>query len=147
MKKKCIDSIILHCSDSEFGDADLIDQWHRERGWSGCGYHFVITNGVIQAHEKYLPFNDGLVQVGRDINKTGAHCKGHNTGSIGICLIGRHGFTAKQLYEALPELLRMLMFDHEISLDQVHGHFEFSRKKSCPNISKEIIRKIAEYSV
>lgn len=147
MKKKCINSIMLHCSDSEFGDANLIDQWHRERGWSGCGYHFVITNGVLKSGEKYLPFNDGLIQVGRDINKTGAHCKGHNTGSIGICLIGRHGFTAKQLYEALPELLRMLMFDHEISLDQVHGHFEFSRQKSCPNISKEIIRKIAEYSV
>jgi N-acetyl-anhydromuramyl-L-alanine amidase AmpD len=147
MEKKCIKSIILHCSDSEFGNVDIIDQWHRQRGWNGIGYHFVITNGVLKSGEKYTPFHDGLIQAGRDINKTGAHCKGHNTGSIGICLIGKHAFTAKQLYKALPELLRVLMFDHAIGLDQVYGHFEFSRQKTCPNISKEIIRKIAEYSV
>ncbi len=147
MEKRCINSIILHCSDSDFGHVDLIDQWHRERGWSGVGYHYVITNGVLKSKEKYSPFNDGLVQTGRDINKTGAHCKGHNTGSIGICLIGCHTFSAKQLYIALPELLRMLMFDHEISIDQVHGHFEFSRSKTCPIITTEIINKIAEYSV
>ncbi|MCP3942202.1 MAG: N-acetylmuramoyl-L-alanine amidase [Desulfobacteraceae bacterium] len=147
MEKRKINSIILHCSYSQFGNVDLIDQWHKERGWHGCGYHYVITNGVIKAHEKYLAFHDGLVQVGRDINKTGAHCKGRNTGSIGICLIGRHTFTAKQLYSALPELLSKLMFDHSLTIDQVHGHFEFSRQKSCPNISKEIIRKIAEFSV
>lgn len=147
MEKKCINSIMLHCSDSEFGNVDIIDEWHRQRGWSEIGYHYVITNGILKSGEKYLSFNDGLIQEGRNINKAGAHCKGHNTGSVGICLIGRHTFTAKQLYESLPELLRVLMFDHEISLDQVYGHFEFSRYKTCPNISKAIIRKIAEYSV
>jgi len=147
MEERKIDSIIIHCSDSDFGDRDLIDRWHRERGWNGIGYHFVITNGVLESKKPYVAFNDGIVQIGRDINVIGAHCKGYNHHSIGICLIGRHAFTAKQLFEALPELLRHLMLQHDISIDRVFGHFEFSREKTCPNISKEIIRKIAEYSV
>lgn len=147
MEQRKINSIILHCSDSEFGNVDLIDQWHRQRGWNGIGYHYVITNGVLKSGDKYTSFHDGLVQTGRDINTIGAHCKGYNKDSIGICLIGKHTFTAKQLYGALPELLNNLMFNHRLCLDQVHGHFEFSRAKTCPNISREIIRKIAEYSV
>lgn len=147
MEERKIDSIIIHCSDSDFGDRDLIDRWHRERGWNGIGYHFVVTNGVLESKKPYLAFNDGLVQTGRDVNVIGAHCRGFNKHSIGICLIGRHTFTAKQLFESLPDLLRHLMLKHDISIDQVFGHFEFSREKTCPNISKEIIRKIAEYSV
>lgn len=147
MENRKINSIILHCSDSAFGDVDLIDQWHRERGWNGVGYHYVITNGVLKSRDKYSPFNDGLVQAGRDISIPGAHCKGQNKDSIGICLIGRHTFTARQLYVALPELLRMLMLQHEIGIDHVYGHCEFSHSKTCPNISQGIISKIAEYSV
>ena len=143
MKRK-IKSIILHCSDSEFGSVRIIDHWHRQRGWNGIGYHYVITNGVLESGEKYRTYNDGLIQEGRDIDKTGAHCKGKNTGSIGICLIGKHTFTAKQLYESLPGLLRGLMAINLLSVDQIYGHFEFSDYKTCPNISREIIRKIAE---
>lgn len=147
MGNTVINTVILHCSDSDFGDVDEIDKWHRARGWSGIGYHFVITNGRLKTGQSYSAFNDGLIQAGRDINKIGAHCKGHNTGSVGVCLIGRHNFTARQLYSSLPELLGKLMFEHDISVDRVFGHCEFSRAKTCPNITREIIRKIAEYSV
>ena len=44
-----IKKIIIHCSDSEFGDAALIDKWHKERGWTGIGYHYVILNGCRKA--------------------------------------------------------------------------------------------------
>jgi hypothetical protein len=147
MGKREVDSIIIHCSDSEFGCVDVIDLWHRQRGWNGIGYHFVITNGRLTSDQGYSGFNDGLIQTGRYINLVGAHCKGFNKRSIGICLIGKHGFTAKQLYQALPELLGKLMLEYDISIEQVRGHCEFSKAKTCPNISPDIIRKIAEYSV
>nr|WP_223225927.1 MULTISPECIES: hypothetical protein [Bacteroides] len=40
-----IDSIIVHCSATKAGQdftAADIDRWHRERGFNGIGYHYVI---------------------------------------------------------------------------------------------------------
>lgn len=73
-----IDYIIIHCSATPKGKAYTatnIDLWHRQRGWHGIGYHYVITL-------------DGTLQKGRPLQEIGAHCQGHNTHSIGICYIG-----------------------------------------------------------
>lgn len=70
--------IIIHCSATKAGQnfhAKDIDKWHRERGFDEIGYHKVIDL-------------DGTVENGRSISKIGAHCKGHNADSIGICYIG-----------------------------------------------------------
>ena len=136
-----IDKIIVHCSDSDFGDMELIDQWHKERGWDGVGYHFVITNGVIWHRSPYLSEHDGLVQTGRDIEKPGAHCRGQNKDSIGICLIGKHHFTAKQLYVALPIILHYYMREYGIDEKQIFGHRDFNKAKTCPNIDTNLIKR------
>jgi N-acetylmuramoyl-L-alanine amidase len=133
-----ITKIIIHCSDSEFGDVHLIDQWHKERGFRSCGYHYVITNGVITHGKSYNPDLDGIVQPGRQLREIGAHCKGHNTESIGICLIGRHAFTAKQLYQALPNLI-LTLGNIGLTADDVYGHRDFS-SKPCPNIDTALLR-------
>lgn len=52
-----------------------IDRWHRERGFNEIGYHYVIDL-------------DGTIEQGRAIEKIGAHCKGYNANSIGVCYIG-----------------------------------------------------------
>lgn len=52
-----------------------IDQWHRARGFKEIGYHYVV-------HQ------DGSVQAGRSEDKVGAHVKGRNTDSIGVCYVG-----------------------------------------------------------
>ena len=71
-----IKEIIIHCSATKEGRnftvAD-IDRWHRERGMRCIGYHFVI-------------YRDGSIHVGRAIEEVGAHCKGHNSVSIGVSL-------------------------------------------------------------
>ena len=67
-----VNKIIIHCSATREGQAfsvDTIKQWHLARGWSDVGYHYIV----------HL---DGSISYGRDINKRGAHVKGHNTGSI-----------------------------------------------------------------
>lgn len=72
-----IKEIIIHCSATREGRdytvAD-IDRWHRERGFFCIGYHFVI-------------YRDGSIHVGRSVEEVGAHCKGHNTVSIGVLFI------------------------------------------------------------
>jgi hypothetical protein len=69
MKQSDVSKIIVHCSATREGDdsinAEVIDRWHKARGWKGIGYHFVILL-------------DGKIETGRMINKCGAHTKGYN---------------------------------------------------------------------
>ena len=104
--------------------ASTIDDWHKQRGWSGIGYHFVV--GL-----------NGNIEYGRDLDKTGAHVKGHNTGSIGICYIGGLDSVSKtakdtrtsEQKESLLDLIKTLKKLHPQAT--VHGHNEFS-SKACP---------------
>ena len=72
------ETIILHCSATppsmDIG-AHVIDKWHRARGWAQCGYHYVIRR-------------NGKIDRGRHISIQGAHAKGHNSYSIGVCYVG-----------------------------------------------------------
>lgn len=61
---RTITLIIIHCSavrPSQTSSAQQIDSWHRKRGWSGIGYHYVVRR-------------DGTVERGRPEAKVGAHC-------------------------------------------------------------------------
>jgi N-acetyl-anhydromuramyl-L-alanine amidase AmpD len=95
MEPTDIKYIVIHCSATRAsGDIGFkeINQWHISRGWSGCGYHFIVKR-------------DGTLEVGRDQDKVGAHTKGHNRVSWGICLVGgldeegnpENNFTSSQL--------------------------------------------------
>ena len=135
-----IEKIILHCSDSSFGDADIIDSWHKERGWSGNGYNYILLNGY-RKKGVYIKEDDGLVEVGRDLEKIPAHCKGQNRNSIGICLIGEKLFSGNQLYKTLPYILTTLMNQYGLTKNDIYAHYEFSTK-TCPNIDIEMIKEL-----
>lgn len=129
-----IKEIIVHCSASEFGNVDRIREWHTSapRNWSDIGYHYVINNGVVHKGEAVgTSVEDGFIEEGRELNRVGAHCRGHNRGSIGICLIGDKEFTAKQM-QALRDLVKGLQDQFGLSDKDVHGHYEYS-SKTCPN--------------
>lgn len=122
-----IDKIIVHCSATPEGrdiSAATIDEWHKERGWSGIGYHFVVKL-------------DGSIEYGRMVDEIGAHCKGQNSTSIGICYIGgvdsdmnaKDTRTNKQI-ATLLELIRILKKMHPGV--EVFGHRDFSSKE-CPS--------------
>lgn len=68
--------VIFHHSDSDFGDAKLIHKWHKERGFICIGYHYVIPK-------------KGHFQHGRKLQLRGAHTKGKNFDSVGVCIIGK----------------------------------------------------------
>ena len=124
---RIINKHILHCSDSNIeahNDISVIDEWHRERG-----FKFKDIDGTVR-HVGYHYFikTDGEIQIGRDESKMGAHCRGQNKHSIGICLHGKHKFTEEQ-FKALAELTNKLINKYPKST--IHGHNEFSNK-SCP---------------
>lgn len=73
---RTISKIIIHHSASPNSTTLAeIDRWHRKRGYEGIGYHYVVED-------------DGAVLKGRDLARQGAHCKGANRDSIGICVTG-----------------------------------------------------------
>ncbi len=120
-----INQIIIHCSCTEAGKhftADDIRDWHKQDGWLDVGYHYVILL-------------DGTIQKGRDESKIGAHCKGHNKNSIGICYIGglQNGKAADtrttEQNNAMKELVQDLLTRYPGAT--THGHCEFANK-ACP---------------
>jgi N-acetylmuramoyl-L-alanine amidase len=80
--------------------------------------------------------------MGRNIDKIGAHTRGENTGSLGICYVG--GMDANMEHpkdtrtEEQKEALRCLIFDLKENYGDltVHGHYEFSAK-ACPSFNVE----------
>lgn len=73
-----ITEIIVHCSATPDGKdytVDDIRRWHKQRGYSDVGYHYIV-------------YRNGILAQGRDVNTIGAHASGHNAHSIGICYIG-----------------------------------------------------------
>lgn len=125
--KRRITEIIVHCSatpaGADFTVAD-IRRWHKERGFSDIGYHYVI-------------YRDGSVHEGRNVDMVGAHCLGHNANSIGICYIGglaTDGVTPKdtrtnQQTAALRTLLLKLRALYPQA--KIYGHRDFANK-ACP---------------
>lgn len=134
MKKEDVEKIIVHCSASPFGDAETIDGWHKKRGFDMIGYQFVILNGY-RKKDDYIPLDDGLLESGRPENMQGAHCKGENANSIGICLIGDHLFSTQQLLTTLPFLLGQLMERYDLTKKNIYTHRTFNKGKTCPNMS------------
>ncbi len=124
-----IDKIIVHCSATREGEnytVDTIRSWHVDgRGWSDIGYHFYI--------DIY-----GQIHKGRDISRIGAHTKGLNRNSIGVCYCGgveSDGKTPKDTRydcqkEALLAVLRTLKAMYPEA--KIHGHRDFARK-ACPS--------------
>lgn len=137
-----INRIVIHCSDSEFGNARLIDQWHRSREprpFKCIGYHYVVTNGQLLSTSKYSLINDGILETGRPVRQVGAHCKGFNKYSIGICLVGTHHFTLKQ-FHVLTRLVEALQGIYNIPDKMVQGHNELNPYKTCPNFPIDYLK-------
>jgi N-acetylmuramoyl-L-alanine amidase len=125
---RAINKIILHCSATPEGRHTTVEDirlWHKQRGWSDIGYHYVV----------YL---DGTVHEGRPIERSGAHVKSYNKNSIGICYIGgvdKNNLKAKdtrtpEQIMALDLLIGSLLDDFKGAT--LHGHNEFANK-ACPS--------------
>ena len=122
-----INEIIIHCADTPEGRDNTvadITAWHKQKGYRTIGYHYVV-------------YRDGSIHPGRPIEEIGAHCKGHNAHSIGICYIGGQSADGKahkdtrtpEQKEALLSLLRQLKAKFPNAT--IYGHRDFSTKP-CP---------------
>lgn len=137
VSKRKITEIIVHCTATQEGKnftVSDITRWHKQRGFSTIGYHYVI----------YL---DGTRHLGRNVNISGAHCENHNSHSIGVCYVGglaSDGKTPKDTRTqaqktALLALLRELRRIYPMA--RIYGHRDFANK-ACPSFDAK-----REYSI
>jgi len=130
-----IDRVFIHCSASGLAahdDVEVIRSWHLKNGWSDIGYTYYITF-------------DGTVHRGRDVEITPAAQRGHNTGTIAICLSGLAvgDFTQEQ-FESLRNLCEQI--DDRIPDVTFHGHCEVSDKE-CPVFDYKEILNLTDLGV
>ncbi|MDP8225610.1 MAG: N-acetylmuramoyl-L-alanine amidase [Candidatus Lernaella stagnicola] len=122
-----IDWLVVHTAAADIPgvNARTIRAWHRQRGWSDIGYHYVICD-------------DGEIETGRPIERPGAHARGLNTNSIGVCVTG-HGdkrdFNGAQ-YASLYRLLVRLCYEYDIEAVYVIGHREIATLADAPDPHK-----------
>lgn len=118
--RKTTTRIILHHSASTSGDAKTFHVWHKNNGWAGIGYHFVILK-------------DGTIERGRPIDTIGAHAQGSNSNSIGICCVGNfqgNSKPTKKQYNSMIELCKTLVSMYPTITDII-GHRDVCAT-ACP---------------
>lgn len=124
------DYIAVHCSatkPSQNVDEHEIAAWHKAKGWTDIGYNIVIPR-------------NGMIQIGRPMDYTGAHVEGYNSRALGICMVGgiresdgepEDNFTADQK----AALLLALRFCRRYAPGaKIQGHRDFPNvAKACPS--------------
>jgi len=116
-----INLIVIHCSatrcDRNYTEQELTAD-HLRRGFSEAGYHFYIRK-------------NGDIKTLRPLEKAGAHARGYNAHSIGICYEGgldSHGIARDTRTEwqrhSLRVLIRTLLLDYPGA--KVVGHRDLS---------------------
>jgi len=137
--------IIIHHSATTFGNAQIIDGWHKNKGWDELGYDFVIDNGTSGT-------TDGQIEVGPRWlkQKWGAHTKTadnrFNDFGIGICLVGNFDETrpTPAQMKSVARLVAYMMHAYNIPPDRLLGHSD-AKPTDCPgkNMSVAEVRRQA----
>jgi N-acetylmuramoyl-L-alanine amidase len=109
--------------------AFAIDDWHRERGWDGIGYAFVVEqDGTVYATNR---FKDSRQQ---------AHCLGHgdffhfNRDFLGICIAGKGTMETMTLKQkrSTAKLVYTLAKVFDIPKGYLFSHAVLQGNKHCP---------------
>ncbi len=128
-----ITRVFIHCSASDAPEHDNVatmDAWHKQRGWSGVGYNAFCRKS-------------GQGEMGRSLEVTPAAQKGHNRGSIALCL---HGLDESKFTDAQKRWLIDICAEINEAYDgkvTFHGHKEVAAK-ACPVIDYREILQLDE---
>jgi N-acetylmuramoyl-L-alanine amidase len=153
------DHFVVHCTATKVSQKNIDSRWvdkeHKKRGWSGCGYHAIITReGKLEMFDQGFPT--------RAVDQKGAHVGGCGPGwnkrSFGVSLAGgldasgrpQDNFTRSQ-YKTLARLIGEFLSSHETP-DKVTilGHRDLIRltgapAKACPCF--DVAQFLIEYKI
>jgi len=104
---------------------DLVKNGKRvKRPWTNIGYHF----GIEKINDDYE------ILVGRQLNQIGAHVRGYNKDTLGICVVGNYDDEQPpvEAIKLLIKLCKAMSSIFNISTNNILGHYELNNDKSCP---------------
>lgn len=128
---RVIHTIVIHHSASPLTTRpSTIKKWHTDKGWSDVGYHYLVDY-------------TGKIHLGRPLNKIGAHARGHNVGSVGICGIGDNTKPQQEWTPALVTSMISLCESLQIvlrTITRVCGHRQLEGASTlCPGTNVDFI--------
>jgi N-acetylmuramoyl-L-alanine amidase len=131
--------IVIHHSAATTGSIAIIDREHKDKGWDGIGYHFLVGNG--------RGMGDGEIDATPrwPIQKWGAHTKTpdnrFNDFGIGICMVGNFDFgqPSPAQVRSVSKLVAYLMKTYHISPENVKGHGQ-CKPTDCPGKYTNVAR-------
>jgi hypothetical protein len=125
-----------------------ITAWHKEKDYKTIGYHKVILG-------------DGTIENGRSETEMGAHAKGANQGSLGVCLTGNFETetpTTAQI-NSLVTVLTNWCRAHKLNAPNIYGHYNVpggttatacpgkNLKSQLPQIKKRVRNNLPKYAL
>ncbi len=124
-----IDRLVIHHSASPREvSTETIRGWHMDPNkqggpYSDIGYHWVIEG-------------DGSLHTGRPVIVSGAHVKGHNAHSLGICVTGDNTVSGMGWCDAQWDTLVGLIQSVRVVFPDlpVCGHRDLADTTECPGL-------------
>jgi hypothetical protein len=133
-------ALVIHCSATKDGEAvswGAIRKWHmglhpkspyRTEPWSDIGYHWGVEYVGVDAE----------VLMGRMPDVMGAHAGGHNSYTLGVCVVGDFDKypPSEIIWNKTVVLCRWIV--KEFGIKEVLAHREISETKTCPGTKFDI---------
>lgn len=96
--------------------------------YSDIGYHAGVEL-VKSGNELYYE-----ILMGRMWTEQGAHCRGQNEDSLGICFIGNFDLVLPPMaqLEAGAKVIALWLDLFELAINDIYSHHNFAPHKSCP---------------
>lgn len=122
---RTIDLIVVHCSATRV-DTPLppktLDRLHRKRGFRCTGYHYYLRRS-------------GEVVNTRPVEYSGAHAKGYNAHSIGVCYEGGLDLYGHPADTRTPEQ-RKSLYQLLADLQETYPHARVCGHRDLPHVHK-----------
>lgn len=123
--------IVHHSASPRETTLEQIDGWHREKGFEGVGYHWIIEA-------------EGAVRQGRSPTLQGAHAKGANGDSWGVCVTGNNTMPGQQWSPVQVDALRKFVDSVRMLVPgiRVYGHRDVPgglTRTECPGLDVRAI--------
>lgn len=115
------DGIVLHHTGvTKDQTIQQIHNYHIGKGWIGIGYNFLV-------------YKNGEVYKGRGLEYVGAHCKGYNTHTVGICAVGdfENELMTQEQKQSIVKLISDIFSQYPNKIEFIKGHKEFAAT-DCP---------------
>ncbi len=131
--------VVHHSASPPSTPPETIRQWHLARNYEDIGYHAVVWRD---------PALGGVWRTspGRPLDAVGAHCRGVNSKSVGVCVCGdwRHPEAIPDLADAVTTvaiLVDRLLLRYGLPLDAVVGHRDVGTTPTeCPGRLLDYLR-------